>query len=465
MSVCVPASSTAQRRWLRANARPIALLACLLVLMVAAPANARRKAVKRTRPRADSPRREQPQATASRSTAKRTATPKSPAAPPVEEHLHVRRGDTFDSILAARGVGSDEARRWRAAAAPTFDLRTLGLRHGLTLRFDRETHDLQAVRYEIDEREMLVLEQTDTGISAHRTGLPYVVEVKGVAGRVERGLRDDAAEAGVPPSVIAALADAVAWDVDVESGLQPGDEFRVLYENIWQVGLPRAEPGKLMGATVLSRGEPLTAVYFEDAEGRGAYYLPGGRSLSRSFLRYPLEFTEISSEFSLLRFHPILRRERPHLGVDFAAPRGTPVRAAADGEVVLSARLPELGRCIRIRHPQGIVSVYGHLSRFASGVREGLRVERGQVIGYVGSTGLATGPHLHYALFHEGEYLDPLAMIPAEEEPIPASERARFDRVCEQVVKHLEQLPATSSPRTVAISSVSDRFPTFGSGD
>ena len=370
-----------------------------------------------------------------------------------EEHVHVRRGDTLASLLAARGVGVSEARLWVAAAATVYDLRRLAPRRGLTLRFDRATHTLEAVRYEIDDRSLLVLERTQDGIHAERAPLPYFTEVKGVAGRIERGLREDATGAGVPPRVVSELADIFGWDFDLETDLRPGDEFRVLYENTRQAGEAVAEPGTVIGAEVTTRGRDLTAVFFEDEDGHGAYYQPSGEALSREFLRYPVEFTEITSPFSLLRPHPILRRRRPHLGVDFAAPPGTPVRAVASGTVTEAGWVHQLGRSVRIEHPVGVTSVYGHLLRIADGVQEGTSVERGQVIGYVGSSGLSTGPHLHFGMDRGGEYVDPLGLTAAPGANLPETARRLFDRVQKAVTRQLALLPKGGSPLTVSLST------------
>ena len=370
-----------------------------------------------------------------------------------EEHVHVRRGDTLESLLAAHGVGVGEARSWIAAATAVYDLRRLAPRRGLTLRFDRATHALEAIRYEMDERSLLVLERTAGDIHAARAPLPYFTEVKGVAGRIERGLREDATGAGVPARVVSELADVFGWELDLASDLHPGDEFGVLYENTRQAGDAAAEPGNVIGAEINARGWELTAVFFEDDDGHGAYYRPSGEPLSREFLRYPLEFTEITSEFSPLREHPILRCPRPHLGVDFAAPPGTPVRAVASGTVVEAGWVHQLGRSVRVEHSGGLRSVYGHLRRIADGVREGMAVERGQVIGYVGSSGLSTGPHLHFALDRGGEYVDPLKLTAAPGPRLPEPARRLFDRVQKAVTRQLATLPRGGSPLTVSLST------------
>ena len=365
----------------------------------------------------------------------------------------MRRGDTLEELLAERGIGTIEARRWLAAAERVYDLRRIHPRRAVNFTFDRATHALEAVRYQIDGRTLLVLEAQDDGtIAARRELLPYFVEVKGVAGRIERGLREDSDEFGLPTRVVSDLAEIFGWDVDVANGLRPGDEFRVVYEDIWQTGGARPEPGNVLGAQIVSHGRATTAIFFEDADGKGGYYRPSGDAVSRTFLRYPLEFTEITSDFALLRRHPILHIFRPHLGVDFAAPRGTPVRAVANGIVRFAGRLRELGRCVRIDHAGALTSSYGHLSGVAAGVLVGAAVKRGQVIGYVGATGLATGPHLHYALDRDGEYVDPMALTGAIEQPVPASARRAFERVQAEVTRQLAALPAMTRPLAVTLS-------------
>jgi murein DD-endopeptidase MepM/ murein hydrolase activator NlpD len=370
-----------------------------------------------------------------------------------DEHVHLRRGDTLESVLLAHGVGSGEAQPWITAAAKVYDLRRLRPRRGLTLRFDRATRTLEAIHCELDDRSLLVLEQTPDGIHAERSGLPYFIEVKGVAGRVDHGLREAVEAAGVPGRIVSQLADIFGWEVDLENGLHAGDEFRVLYENSWEAGGRHPDSGNVLGAEISSGGRRLTAVFFEDADGNGGYYAPTGEPLSRDFLRYPVEFTEITSEFTPLRYHPILGRSRPHLGVDFAAPVGTPVRAVAAGSVSDAGWSGQLGRCIRIAHESGLTSLYGHLSRLADSVRVGASVERGQVIGYVGASGLATGPHLHFAMERDGEYVDPMSRTASAVGRLTVAARPAFERLQHAVMQQLAALPTTAHPLTVSLSS------------
>jgi len=371
-----------------------------------------------------------------------------------DEHVHLKKGDTLETVLGARGVEADEVRPWLAAANIVYDLRKVQPRRGLTLTFDRATHALESVRYEIDDRTLLVLERSPGGgISARKAPLPYFTELRGASGRIDRGLREDAMEAGVPANIVSEVADIFGWELDVANDLHPGDEFRIIYENLWQTGEPAGEAGKVLGAQIVTDGKPLTAVYFEDEDGRGGYYRPTGDAMSRTLLRYPVEFTEISSEFSLLRAHPILRVSRPHLGVDFAAPRGTPVRAVAQGTVEFSGWAKQLGQAVQIAHAGALASTYGHLARIAAGVKEGASVERGQVIGYVGATGLATGPHLHFALHKGDEAVDPLTAMAEPEPSIPETLRRKFDRLQQVIRARLAALPASKAPTTVSLST------------
>jgi murein DD-endopeptidase MepM/ murein hydrolase activator NlpD len=371
----------------------------------------------------------------------------------VDEHIHVRKGDTVENILAARGVGITEAREWIAATADVFDLTKIRPRQGLTLRFERETHALESIRYEVDQRKLLVAEQAGEGITARLEDLPYFVEVKGIAGTIDRGLREDTVTAGVPARIAAELADIFGWDVDVETGLHAGDEFRVIYENIWQVGMSAPQAGKVLAAELVVGGTKQTAVLFEDEDGAGGYYAPSGEAVSRAFLRYPVEFSEITSGFSLDRFHPIRRQRRPHWGVDLAAPQGTPVRASASGSVGVSGWESGLGKTVRIWHASGVESTYGHLSAIAPAVAVGAQVERGQVIGYVGSTGLSTGPHLHYELARDGAHVDPLEFSCDREQAIAPLLVKQFERAKREVVRQLAAIPGTRRPTSLSLST------------
>lgn len=372
----------------------------------------------------------------------------------VDEHVHVRQGDTLDHILLLKGIGPSEAYPWLRAAQGAYDLRLVKPKRGFTLHFDRATRQLESVRYEIDDHSLLTLERRPDGtVVGRREALPYFVEVKGIAGRIDRGLKQDTMEAGLPPEVASDLVDIFGWDLDVGANLNPGDEFRIIYENLWETGKSTPSPGKILGAEIVTRGVPLIAVLFETEDGSGGYYAPDGHALSRDFLRYPVEFREISSEFSVARYHPILHRWRPHKGVDLAAPRGTPVRAVADGWVKEAGWMGGLGRAVSLEHVGDRVTTYGHLSDIAPGIQDGASVEQGQVIGYVGSSGLATGPHLHYEVEEGGVALDPMIFQVEPDDPVAEPFRRKFDRVRASLTRSLASLPVSDRPSAVSLSA------------
>jgi len=373
-----------------------------------------------------------------------------------DEHVHVRRGDTLDRLLALKGVGPAEAAQWLYAARGVYDLRQVKPKRGFSLRFDRGTGQLQSVRYEIDDRTLLTLQRRADGtVGAWREALPYFTAVKAVAGRIDQGLKYDTAALGVPSQIASELVDIFGWDLDVGADLAPGDEFRIIYESTWEAGKGAPLGGKILGAQIVSRGQNVTAVLFEREDGTGGYYRPDGRALSRAFLRYPVEFRAITSEFSGSRYHPILHRWRPHRGVDLAAPRGTPVRAAADGWVAQAETMRGFGRMVRLEHSGGRATTYGHLNEIAASVQPGTQVERGQVIGYVGSTGHATGPHLHYEVEEGGVNLDPLQFNSELEVSVDPPARRAFEKVRTVVTSQLARLPISDRPSAVSLSAAS----------
>ena len=209
-------------------------------------------------------------------------------------------------------------------------------------------------------------------------------------------------------------------------GLRAGDRFAVSYEQLWQDGR-FLQDGAILAASFSNQGRELRAVRFTGPDGRASYFSPDGHSMQRAFLRAPLEFRRVSSGFSTARWHPILERMRAHEGTDYAAPAGTPVYAAGDGRVRLRGVQGGYGNVIRLEHGGGIETVYGHLSRFAAGLRAGQDVRQGETIGYVGQTGLATGPHLHYEYRVAGRYQDPQHVHLPDARPIDAALRTAFE--------------------------------------
>ncbi len=234
-----------------------------------------------------------------------------------------------------------------------------------------------------------------------------------------------AVDAGIAPSIVMELAEIFGWKINFLTDIQDGDSFSILYESVYKDG-KAITTGDILAASFTNNGKTYQAVRYTDPSGATAYYTPDGKSLQRGFLRYPVEFSRISSGFTHARLHPVLNVVREHKGVDFAAPTGTPIRATADGKITFQGWKGGYGKVVMLQHDGVYSSVYGHMSRFEPSLSEGASVKQGQVIGYVGATGYATGPHLHYEFRINGVHQDPLTAKLPEALPIAANQRARF---------------------------------------
>ncbi len=365
------------------------------------------------------------------------------------------RSETLSTLLARQGiVGRDYA----ALLAAATDLPMRRLRAGLVFQLRRlETDsvaDRIAVRLSAERR--VRLERDDPGWRETTETIPWTMSRLRVTSVIETSLYD-ALDKAMPDSVLPvaerhalawALADVYDWEVDFTRDVHPGDRVRVLLERLES---PEGERrfGRILAAEVDVARSPSYAFSFapEAAQPTG-FYDDQGRSLKRAFLRAPLQFRRVSSRFGN-RYHPILHTWRHHEGVDFSAPYGTPVRATADGFVTKVGREDEgYGNLIDVRHANGIRTRYGHLSAFARGLHVGERVEQGETIGFVGSTGLSTGPHLHYEFLVNGHAMNPLRLDVGAGTPIPKAQRAAFDSVRTQLQSELQ--PASSHPTVAA---------------
>ena len=253
-----------------------------------------------------------------------------------------------------------------------------------------------------------------------------------------------AAARGVPDQVVHQFVDVLEWDIDFARDLLKGDSFSLLYEELHIDGR-RVRTGDVLALEFRSRraGDPIRAFRYTDSNGDTDYFTPDGRSLRREFTRNPLRFTRISSRFSKSRLHPVLRIRRPHRGVDYAAPRGTAVRATGSGRVSFAGRKGGYGKTVLLAHGNGYSTLYAHLSRYAKGIRKGTPVRQGQIIGYVGSTGIATGPHLHYEFRINGVHRDPLTVELPRAAPLDTRELKRFRSTIGPLVARIDSLGTT----------------------
>jgi murein DD-endopeptidase MepM/ murein hydrolase activator NlpD len=271
----------------------------------------------------------------------------------------------------------------------------------------------------------LHVRRAEDGFDSQVVSNPLEVEVRSGTGVVRSSLFRAAAEAGISDATALAIAKIFEWDIDFILDIQPEDRFTVVYEQLSQDG-EFLKDGDVLAIEFVNQGRSYRAVRFVGPDGVAGYYTPDGSSLRKAFIRAPVEFTRVSSRFNPARRHPVLNRIRAHKGVDYAAPIGTPVRAAGDGRVRFVGRKGGYGNVIEIEHMNRVSTLYGHLSRFARGVSRGDRVRQGEVIGFVGMTGLASGPHLHYEYRVNGVHKDPQRVPLPKAEPIPSGMLTAF---------------------------------------
>ncbi len=326
----------------------------------------------------------------------------------------VAAGRTLADSLQRMGLDAPTAAGIVVSAQSAYDLRHL--RAGNLLAVGRSVvGELRAVRYQIDADRMLWVLPRGHSFQAEIKAIPSHTEVAGVTGAVRDSLFNAVTDAGESPELAMRLAEIFGWDLDFYTDPRPGDTFRVVVERKKYLDGRTASYGRILAAEYDNAGQPYQAVLFRDSAGRVAYYAPDGKSLQKAFLRSPLKFAApITSHFSRSRYHPILKVRRPHLGIDYGAPIGTPVQAIGSGRVVFAGRKSGAGNLVHVQHANGYETMYMHLSRVL--VRAGQHVEQGQRIGLVGMTGLATGPHLDFRIRQHGAYrnFETLRLPPAQ---------------------------------------------------
>jgi murein DD-endopeptidase MepM/ murein hydrolase activator NlpD len=335
----------------------------------------------------------------------------------------VSRNDTLDRIF----------RRLKLNLADLASLRSLPgiratldrLRPGELLHFTHRDGQLIALERRLNESQTLKVSRSGDNLQADVLENALDTRRRTVRGVIDTSLFEAVEAAGAHDQTAVALADIFGWDIDFVLDVRPGDAFVVTYQEIWRDGA-WVKDGPIEAAEFVNQGREYRAVRYTDPEGSSHYYTPDGRSLHKAFLRAPVEFTRISSRFNSARMHPILHRIRAHQGIDYAAPIGTPVRAAGDGRIRFAGWHGGYGNLVEIEHSRSIVTVYGHLSRFAPGTHAGAHVTQGAVIAYVGMTGLATGPHLHYEYRVNGVFKNPQTVTLPAAEPIDARWRQDF---------------------------------------
>jgi murein DD-endopeptidase MepM/ murein hydrolase activator NlpD len=353
--------------------------------------------------------------------------------------IRLKEGDTLHDLLAAYGVRPQEISEIIASSKKLYNLTRLRAGKSITLTLDQQSKSVEHLEYSYDDAHLLTVHRAGGVYRASQEQIQYHVALRSVRGTITSNLFDDAVRAVCPPQLVVQFADLFAWDVDFFTSVRENDEFKLVFEEIIRDGTT-VKYGKILAAEFINQGKKYRAFSFEGGGEAAGYYDDRGQSVAREFLKTPLRYSRISSGFTKRRYHPILRMYRPHLGVDYAAPAGTPVEATANGKIIFMGWKGGYGKCVKIRHNHNFTSFYGHLSRFGSGLKQGMKVRQGQVIGYVGSTGLSTGPHLDYRLQKGEEFVNPVHFTSIQKETISARLRPQFEKARREFLIRLEQL-------------------------
>ena len=359
------------------------------------------------------------------------------------EHWHeveVRPGDSLARIFSREDLHPRDLHDLLQGDGDTQRLRRIHPGEQLQYRVD-DAGRLLGLRYEFDRLESMISERANSKASFATRTLTREPERRLVSARasIDSSLFLASTAAGLDDATAMKLADIFQWDIDFVLDIRRGDGFDVVLEELWLDG-ERLGFGSILAAEFRNRGDVFQAVRYTDSKGYTSYYTPDGLSMRKAFLRAPVQFSRISSNFNLRRRHPLHNTIRPHRGIDYAAPRGTPVVAAGEGRVVSVVRNHHAsGNYLVLQHGDTYQTKYLHLSRFARGLRQGERVDQGEVIGYLGSTGWATGPHLHYEFLVHGVHKNPRTVDLPQALPIDEGERTRFTAATGQLVALLDQ--------------------------
>ena len=357
---------------------------------------------------------------------------RAPVAPPRKQRMTsgtIRRGESLSRSLVRNGVSAETIHVIVEAMSPHYDFRKAQPGHDYRLT---QADDGSVVEFRYNTSPVLGyrMARAGEGYAVVRERAVLTPRVVRIAGVVTETLHESVRDLGERSQLAVDFSDIFAWDIDFSRNVRPGDEFRILYERLYRTDLGGNEvyvrPGRILAANYQGRAGNHTAIYFESEEGRGGYYRPDGSSVQRRFLLAPLRYDRISSSFSSARKHPILNVMRPHHGIDYAAPHGTPLWSVADGKVIYRGWAGGFGNLVKVRHSGGYISYYAHLSRFAKDLKVGQRVGQKQVVGFVGKSGLATGPHVCFRIAKDGRYVDPGRLRTPSVDPVAAEVRHLF---------------------------------------
>ncbi|WP_298184578.1 peptidoglycan DD-metalloendopeptidase family protein [uncultured Pseudomonas sp.] len=370
-----------------------------------------------------------------------TQTEKPQEADPLHRIINVQNGDTLSTVFAKVGLGATTLHEVINSSKEAKQLTRLKVGQALEFNLSADGQ-LESLHSKLSDLESIVLTKSEKGFSFKRDLVKPEVKTAYSHGVINSSLFLSAKRAGLSHNLTMDLANVFGYDIDFAMDIREGDEFELIYEkkvvNGKQVGT-----GNILSARFTNRGKTYTAVRYTNKQGNSSYYSANGESMRKAFIRTPVDFARISSRFSTGRRHPVLNKIRAHKGVDYAAPRGTPIKAAGDGRITLAGRHGGYGNAVVIQHGQRYRTLYAHMNGFAKGIRSGSNVKQGQIIGYIGTTGLSTGPHLHYEFQVNGVHVDPLSQKLPMADPIASNEKARFMQLSKPLMAQMDKEKST----------------------
>ena len=367
--------------------------------------------------------------------------PPAPPAPKLVERLEkVRPGDNLSLIFKRQGLTAADLQRVLDSGPMAKKLARIYPGHKLTFSIT-DTGELLKLTYAPGPLESLEFMRVSDRFQAREIVNEPDTMMAYKSGRIDHSLFIASQRAGLDDDLTMRLAQIFQWDIDFVLDIRNGDEFHVVFEERYLDG-DFVGTGDILAAEFVNRGDTYRALRYTTADGVSDFYSPAGDSMRKAFLRAPVEFSRISSNFNLRRVHPLFKRSMPHRGIDYAAPSGTPIMASGNGKVIAATRNKASGNYVILKHGEQFQTKYLHLSRFARGVRKGARVSQGQIIGYVGATGWATGPHLHYEFLVNGVHKNPRTVKLPKAAPVPSDERERFEAHTLQLAAMLDDFKA-----------------------
>lgn len=362
---------------------------------------------------------------------------------PAMQELTIKSGDNLSSVFGRMGLNDRDIYELFDGNKSAKDLRSIA--PGQKIEFLVDTQGkLQELKYYKNNLDSLKFTRNETGFTSQQISLKPEIKRSFRQGTINSSLFLAGKQAGLPTNLTMELANIFGYDIDFAQDIQKGDQFKVMFEEQYLEN-KKIGTGVILSAEFTNGGKTYRAVRYTNKDGLTRYYAPDGKGLNKAFLRMPVEFARISSGFSLGRLHPVLNTIRAHKGTDYAASTGTPIMSTGDGKITFAGRQGGFGNCIVIQHGQGYETLYGHMSRFGKGITNGTRVSQGQVIGYVGMTGLASGPHLHYEFHVNGQVRNPVTVELPKSVGIAANEKERFNSATQTLVAQLQNFERNSN--------------------